>query len=405
MAAGGDAIGRDEGGRVVFVDGALPGELVEVEVFDERRDFARARVVEVLSASPSRVSPPCPALLEGCGGCQWQHVAEPDQLPLKVSVVVDALRRLGRFAPDAIPPITTASVAAAGHRTTLRLAVDRDGRPSYRLRHSHELLAPASCLVAHPRLEELVVAGRFPRAREVTARVSASSGARLAVVTPRAGKPDVPDDVVVVGMDELKRGRQVFLEEAVAGRTWRVSALSFFQSGPTGAGALAEAVDAMVGSSVAEGGLIVDAYAGVGLLGGVVASRRGARLVAVESSASSVADAAVNLRDLDHTVVRASVERWRPSLPSTPDVVIADPPRAGLGAAAVAVLVGIGASRLVLVACDPASLARDARQLVDAGYTLSAVDVIDLFPHTFHVEAVARFDRIVRDGQHPVPSR
>ncbi|MDQ1404147.1 MAG: hypothetical protein QOG03_2463 [Actinomycetota bacterium] len=404
MAAGGDAIGRDDDGRVVFVEGGLPGEVLDVEITDERKDFARGRVTAVLEPGPGRTAPPCPNVALGCGGCQWQHIGPVTQLELKAAVVDDALRRIGRFSPEELPAMTTHAVAPTGYRTTLRMAVDRGGRPSYRLRHSHQLLAPAQCMVAHPALEELVVEGRFPGAREVTARVSAATGERLVLVTPRAVEVRVPPDVIVVGANSLKKGRPAFIVERVAGRDWRVSALSFFQSGPAAAEALVGVVDAAVGEALPTGGLVVDTYAGVGLLGGVVAARRAARLVAVESSASSVDDASHNLVDLEARVERASIDHWRPSLGGSPDVVIADPPRAGLGAAAAEVLTGLGASRLILVGCDPASLARDARLITSAGYTLSGVDVVDLFPHTFHIEAVARFDRIVRDATHPVQS-
>lgn len=403
MAAGGDAISRDADGRVVFVEGAIAGETVDVRLTETRRDFARGRVAEVVSPSPWRVDPPCPGVVAGCGGCQWQHVAASEQPSLKAAIVADALRRIARLRDDDLLPLISTGIAPEGYRTTVRLGVDGQGRAAYRLRHSHDLLAPTTCLVTHPGLEELIVDGRFPGAREVMARLSVSTGARLVVVSPRAGQVEVPSDVVVVGDDELRRGRAVSTDELVAGRSWRVSAQSFFQSGPAAAELLAQTVDDAVGDAAGEGDLVVDAYAGVGLLGGVVAARRGARLVAVESSPSAVSDARANLADLDATVVRSAVDRWRPGR-SRPAVVIADPPRSGLGGQAVAKLGALGADRLVLVACDPASLARDARLLVDEGYKLVSVDVVDLFPHTFHVEAVGRFDRMVRSSGDPVPS-
>jgi tRNA/tmRNA/rRNA uracil-C5-methylase (TrmA/RlmC/RlmD family) len=165
-----------------------------------------------------------------------------------------------------------------------------------------------------------------------------------------------------------------------------VSAGSFFQSGPAAAGAIAEAVAAAAGGGIAR---IADLYAGVGLLGGVMAARHGAELVAVESGRSAAADARHNLRDLGARVINAQVARAAPLGPA--DLVIADPPRTGLGPAAVSGVAAIGAPVVVLVSCDPASLARDAGLLGAAGYRLEGVQVVDAFPGTFHVEAVSRF--------------
>jgi 23S rRNA (uracil1939-C5)-methyltransferase len=397
MAAGGDGIARLPDGRVVFCEGALPGEEVAVELTDLRRDFARARVVAVLSPSAARVAPPCPHVADGCGGCTWQHVLPADQAELKVSIVADALRRIGGFTDVEVraSPPGRSRVAMASYRTTLRLAVDDMGRPAFRRRHGHELVTVDSCLVSHPRLEELVRAARFPGAREVVLRVGAASGDRLAAPDRASRRATVPPGTAV--------GRSAAVREDVAGRRWRVSASSFFQSGPAAAAALVEAVVAASGPE--PGRSIVDLYAGVGLLGGVVAARTGARaLVAVESSEAATRDASANLVDLPARVVHAEVAdgSWTattdlptPGLPTPgrPDLVIADPARSGLGPSAAATIVGMAAPIVVLVSCDPASLARDARLLAASGYRLAGVEVLDLFPGTFHADAVSRFVR------------
>ncbi|MGH9077074.1 MAG: hypothetical protein ACRDY0_06425, partial [Acidimicrobiales bacterium] len=207
-----------------------------------------------------------------------------------------------------------------------------------------------------------------------------------------AGAPAVElgahGDVVVVGP-----GQRGWFHEEVGGRIWRVSARSFFQAGPAGAEAVVSAVDRATAGAVGPGGLLVDAYAGVGVIGGVVAGRRRCRLIAVEASAEAVADARVNLADLDATVVRGPVARWSPPPGARPDVVVADPARPGLGRPGVAALASAGAPRLVLVSCDPASLGRDVVLLAGAGYLLVTVEVVDIFPGTPHVETVSTFRR------------
>ena len=379
MAAGGDAIARDEDGRVVFVTGALPGERVRVQLTETRRDYARAVVADVLDASPDRVAPPCPELARGCGGCQWQHVAPDAQRRLKARIVADALRRLAKL-PD--PPVgEPVALTAEGYRTTVRAAVV-DGRAGYRRHHAHDAVAVDSCLVAHPLLEDLLRDGRFGGADEVVLRCGARTGERLVLARPSAAGVVVPDDVTVV-----ERGQRGWITEEVAGRRWRISAGSFFQARPDGADALA----ALVAAAAAGARTAVDLYAGVGLFAGVLADA-GARVVAVEGDAGAVADARANLAELGRQarVVRADVARWTPR---PAEVVVADPSRAGLGRRAAAVVAGCGARRVILISCDAAALGRDVGLLAGHGYGLVSTTPVDLFPHTVHVEAVSLLER------------
>lgn len=387
VVAGGEALARDDDGRVVLVTGALPGERVTVEVTEEHRGYAKARVVAVLDPSPERLdAAPCPHVGRGCGGCSWQHVGPRAQADAKVQLVEDALRRLGRVAEPPVRPSPT-TLPAADHRTTVRLAVDPAGRAGYRRAQSHDVVDVDSCLVAHPLLEELLHDGRFAGATEVTLRCGARTGERLALVTPTAAGVELPDDVVVVGTDELHAGRRAWFSEEVAGRRWRISARSFFQARPDGAEALVDAVRAAAAGS--PDGPLLDAYGGVGLFAGTVAGGRPTTLV--ERSASSVADARVNLAGQRARVLRLDVERWRPAHAA---LVVADPARTGLGKRAVGRLAATGTERIVLVSCDAAALGRDTALLRDAGYRLTDATVVDLFPHTPHVEVVSRFESV-----------
>ncbi|MGH9156159.1 MAG: TRAM domain-containing protein, partial [Acidimicrobiales bacterium] len=132
MAAGGDALARHRDGRVVFVEGALPGERVVARLTEISRDYARAVAVEILEPSPDRVDPPCPALAAGCGGCTWQHVAPSAQIRLKAAIVTDALRRIGRLAEPPVPQVVDLDGPAL--RTTARLAVSPSGVAGHRPR-------------------------------------------------------------------------------------------------------------------------------------------------------------------------------------------------------------------------------------------------------------------------------
>ena len=383
VAKGGAAIARAADGRVVFIRGALPDEVVTAEVREVRRDFSMADVHDVVDPSPWRIAPPCREVAAGCGGCDWQHVSLDGQRALKIRIVEDALIRLGHF--DAYPPISFVSLPGVGYRSTVR-GVVREGRFAFRRRSSHDPVEVASCLVAHPLLDALIRDGDFGRAREVTLRCGVHTGDRLVIGSPHAKGIRVSDDVEVVGLDRLRRGAASFIHEEIEGVRFRISARSFFQSRADGAAALVRAVSDEL-ADIPGQGRAVDLYAGVGLFA-ATALARWPEVVAVENNASAVGDCRVNVPNA--RTVRADVSEWRPDHAS---VVVADPARDGLGRAAAERVAATGAARVVLVSCDPAAFGRDAALLRGHGYELSCVRVVDLFPQTSHVEVVSRFDR------------
>jgi 23S rRNA (uracil1939-C5)-methyltransferase len=381
MVAGGRALCRDADGRVVLVDGAIPGERVLVET-STKKGATFGDVVEVLEASPDRVRPPCPYVARGCGGCDWQHVAVDRQRHLRLEIVTDALRRLGRVPEPVVrlgPP-----VPAERSRGVLRVGAV-DGRLGLRRREGHEIVAVDDCLVAVPALAELLARGAvWPgTATELTLRVSDGTGERLLLADPTADDVDAPQDVTVVGVDD--KGRR-WTHTEIAGHRLRVSARSFFQTRGAGAEALVEVAGEMVAG--APDGRFLDLYGGVGLFSVTLAGDR--PVTVVERSKSAAADARENLVGRDAEVVARPVEGWRPREAA---VVVADPARAGLGAAGVAKVDATGTTRLVLVSCDAASLGRDTAALGRVGFTHAESISIDMFGHTGHVEVATRFDR------------
>ncbi len=376
MASDGRAVGREgSGGRVVFLDGALPGDRVRARIIEERPRYVGGEVVELIEPSADRVDARCGHVEEKCGGCQWQHANPEAQRSYKSQIILDAFRRIGRMEPPPLQP--TVELAVWGYRTTLRAGVASDGRAGLRSLRSNDVVPVPDCLVIHPLLTELLADGRYPGADEVILRCGARTGERLVATVPSGSEPDVPADVA----------RSHFREEA-AGRTWRISARSFFQTRPDGVDALAALVVAAA-DELSSPARALDLYSGVGLFAGVLAGR-GWSVTAVEGAAASVADARHNLRDLDVRIVRADVTRWRPT---QAELVVADPSRVGLGRSGVEAVADSGASRLILVSCDSGSLGRDAGLLGDAGYHATSVTPVDLFPHTFPAEVVTVFDR------------
>ncbi|MFM7307974.1 MAG: class I SAM-dependent RNA methyltransferase, partial [Actinomycetota bacterium] len=240
LVAGGDAMARDSDGRVVFVEGALPDEVVDVELVEEKRDFARGRVSRVVQPSALRVAPPCRHVADGCGGCDWQHLAASAQHDAKVEIVREAFARTGR-----LPEVQIRKGAGVGHdalRTTVRMAVTHDGRLGFRRAASHDVVGIDTCLVMHPRLAELVAkvgvrlqrGARSSEPAEVTLRCGDATGERAVWSPDRARLLGLPDDVAT--------GAAAVVHEEVAGVRLRVSMESFFQASRQAAELLVEAV-------------------------------------------------------------------------------------------------------------------------------------------------------------------
>ncbi|HYD08813.1 MAG TPA: hypothetical protein VEA78_01820, partial [Acidimicrobiales bacterium] len=330
----------------------------------------RAIAVTVLEPSADRTEPPCPHIARGCGGCGWQHVDLSAQRRLKIDIVTDALRRIGKVEEPHVKH--GPHLPADGFRTTIRVARGERGT-GFRHGRSHEIVDVDSCVVAHPLLVDLLHQVDLTHASEATLRCGARTGDRL-----------VLGDGPVRAPDGVRVGPKAWLTEVVAGTTFRIGARSFFQARPDGADALVDLVRRA--TEDAPDGHVVDAYGGVGLFAATIGAGRKTTLV--EWSASSVFDAKHNAPDA--TIVKSDVARWKPSKAT---VIVADPPRTGLGKHAARTLAATNAGHLALVSCDPASLGRDAKLLAEHGFRHDGTTLVDLFPHTPHVECVTRFIR------------
>jgi 23S rRNA (uracil1939-C5)-methyltransferase len=396
LTHGGEAVGRLPDGKACFVPYAIPGERVRVQVVEERKSWARARLLEVLEPSPDRVDPPCVHFgPDRCGGCQLQHVAPQRQAQMKRRIVTEQLERIGGFRD---PPVAeTVVVGPLGYRSQARFAVDARGRLGFRSASSHQVVAIDRCLLldeATHRLRERA-GDAWGDVAEVTVRTGTGSGCLVVVPGPGPLPPLPADDVPVALVDSRGaamplRGSPVLTHE-IAGRRYTVGPTSFFQSSPAGAAALVELVRDAVRPE--PGQRILDLYAGVGLFS-LALAEPGVDLVAVEAHPAAVDDARANLAGVEATVVQAAAEDAVAERAGERfDTVVLDPPRKGAGTAVCAGIAALDAPTVVYVSCDPAALARDARALCDAGYELAAVVPVDQFAQTAHIEAVATFRR------------
>jgi tRNA/tmRNA/rRNA uracil-C5-methylase (TrmA/RlmC/RlmD family) len=412
IAAGGGCVARTPDGMVVFVRHALPGERVRARVTGRTSKFLRADAIEVLEASPERVDPPCPYAGPGrCGGCDFEHVALPAQRRLKASLVDAQLQRVAGVARDVVVEPVAGDDEGLRWRTRIRVAVDRQGRPGFRRHRSHQLQLVDHCPIASPSVESTgALSARWPGVTDVEVVTGTTESEAATADAPTSGAfvhvfssrraarstPALPDigTGIVLGHRVLRPPGAVHHE--AAGHRFRVSAGVFWQVHRGAAPALVDAVLSFAGDC--RGRTVVDLYAGVGLFAVALAVRVGPEgsVLAVERDRRACADARHNgaglasLRVLEAAVTAELVDDEI----GRPELVVLDPAREGAGTDVMRALSSHAGTlrRVVYVACDPASFARDARVLLEAGWELRALRAFDIFPMTEHVELVAAFD-------------
>lgn len=395
IAHGGAALGRREG-KVIFVPYALPGETVRVEVVEDHDRYAYARLVEVMEPSPERVPPPCPYFgPQGCGGCHWQHATYQAQLRLKAEVVADQLVRLGRLADPPVHPTLPDSTGWA-YRNQARFHPAPEGGLGFRAASGDQVVPVEECRILHPLLSDLYDALDLdlPGLAALTLRAGTVTGERMLIFETAGDEPpslevDLPVSCVLLLADGTAVnliGRND-LNEMVAGHTYRISASSFFQVNTPQAAQLVRL--ALEYLDLRGDEVVLDGYSGVGLFAVPLAERAGLT-IAVETDPWAVEDLLENTAALENVeVIEGPVEAALAGLKQPLDAAVVDPPRTGLTREALEGLVAAAPRRIVYVSCDPATLARDGRRLVDAGYHLVQVQPVDMFPQTYHIETVS----------------
>jgi tRNA/tmRNA/rRNA uracil-C5-methylase (TrmA/RlmC/RlmD family) len=384
-AHGGWCVARDPAGRVVFVRHALPGERVRARVTGTTARFARAEAAEILHASPDRVEPPCPhARPGGCGGCDWQHAGLAAQRRLKADVVRYQLRRIAGLDTEVTVEPLAGDDGGLGWRTRVRYSVTPDGTAGLLRHRSHEVVAVGDCPIAHPLVNTAgVTRERWPGTRSVEVVVSPGTGEQAVI----AAGPGSRRGRLVRGRGYLRQ-----LTGGPAGRSWRVSAGTFWQVHPGAAEALTGAVLAALAPRPAE--VALDLYCGAGLFAGALAAAVGpsGTVIAVEADRAAARDARHNLRGSAWARVHcgdAATVLAMTGLPAA-GLAVLDPPRTGAARPVIERLLGQGSLRAIAyVSCDPATLARDLAVFAGGGWRLAGLRAFDTFPMTHHVECVA----------------
>ena len=403
-AAGGRMIARVEG-QVVLVADAIPGERVQARVERIGKGVVYAQTLAVEERSADRRDPfPDPL----CGGCLYSHIAYPRQLELKAQVIADAFKRIGHLELPAA--VNVARSPEQGYRMRARFHV-RGHRLGFFRENSHEVCDARTTRQLLPEtadtLDQLMAAMRSlgvesVREIELSENVDATERAVFLDSGLPIGEAGLARMADTGGLTGLGSAWGAFGSPHVSDSlplagghiTLRRHVQAFFQGNRFLLGALASHVAAQL----PEGSSVLDLYAGVGLFSIAAAAARRATVVAVEGDLFAADDLQANAAAAGGavTALRAPVETIGAGLSAANrrfDVVIVDPPRTGLSREALDNALQVRAPRLIYVSCDVATLARDARRIVDHGYAIARADAFDLFPNTPHVETVVVFER------------
>jgi 23S rRNA (uracil1939-C5)-methyltransferase len=387
---GGNGLARVPAGKTVFVPGTLPGELVEATIASDRRSFATGELQSILEPSAERIAPGC-EYVPRCGGCQYQHAGPSYQLQMKLDILKETLARA-----HVTPPAEIQTLAAEpwGYRNRIRVHV-KGGVAGYLRRGSHNLLPVTHCPIAAPLLEQGIPAiaragltGEvefFTNGEQLMVSVWPERACDLEALAQRL-QTDLP---ALTGVGHFSQSGTLTywgersLSYPVSGINYQVSLGSFFQVNRFLLPALVELV-----TGNRSGQRAWDLYAGVGLFARALKFEN---VTSVESEGFSTDDLKKNLESTPHQVVRSSTlnfVRNHATAQETPELIVVDPPRAGLDKEVCAHLGRIAAPNIIYVSCDPATLARDLQALLHFGYSVETMTLVDLFPQTFHLETV-----------------
>jgi 23S rRNA (uracil1939-C5)-methyltransferase len=416
LVYGGDGLARLPEGKTVFLPFVLPAEEVSATIVQEKSSFSRASLDQVLKPSPYRVQAPCP-YFGNCGGCHCQHGGYAAQLENKRAILKETLLRNGKL--EWKGEIVTHSGEPWNYRNRSRMKVrgGADFAMGYHRMGSHDLLPVKECPISSKLINrvlqqvwELGESGTVPAGLSEIEFFADHTDTKMMLEAYLApGAPDMHDFAAALKSKAPEIKGIAFFAENTGGepgseqpkytvgdsalayqvgeRSFRVSAGSFFQVNRY---LVRELVQTVAGDF--HGRIALDLYAGVGLFATHLAKRFD-QVFAVESAPVSSADLQANaIKNI--VPVRSTAEGFLPRcINMQPELVVVDPPRAGLGAKATQLLAALRVKRIVYVSCDPSTLARDVRTFMEAGYHVEEVHMVDLFPQTFHIESVVRLAR------------
>ena len=399
LTYGGEAMGRLPDGRAVFVPFGLPGETVRVRLTQDKQNFARGELLEVLTASAERIDPKCKHFGK-CGGCHYQNLSYEDQLQAKTGILRDQFQRIGKIENPPIKPIVP-SPLEWNYRNHVQFHLTAEGKLGFVNSKGNSVFPIEECHLPETGIDSFWRELQFESNKDVE-RVSLRAGQNeeLMVVlesenfeTPEL---EIEADVSVVHLfDEhpvVIAGRDHFVV-SVHEKDFRVSAGSFFQVNTKMAEKMVEYILARLPVSTST--ILLDVYCGAGLFSKFFAPTCG-QVIGIEESESACEDFVFNLDEFDNVeLYEGTAEEVLPGLAGRLDsstFVIVDPPRAGIERHALDAIISIKPQIIAYISCDPSTLARDAARLINGGYRLVEVTPFDLFPQTYHIESISIFE-------------
>jgi 23S rRNA (uracil1939-C5)-methyltransferase len=388
LVYGGQGLAR-AAGKTVLAPYVLPGERVEVEAVAETSSIVHARPRHWQMESADRVPGACPVYGQ-CGGCHYQHISYAQQVDYKREILRETLVRLGKIRWDG--PIETITAEPWGYRNRTQLRIIRRGRKAavgFFEAGSRRLVEAGHCPInspalnrAHAALADLASQRRFPRFLHEVEFFTNESDVQINILESEQPVSRSFFEWCAGKIPGLSLGE--YIDYATAVDTFRVGSRSFFQVNRFLVERLTQAV-----LGQAQGTRALDLYSGVGLFT-LPLARRFERVIGVDSSRRAVSSLQFNMEraGLTARLIHMNVDEFLAGYEEPVDLIVADPPRAGLGPKVTSEISRLRPSRLVLVSCDPATLARDLRALTAGGYEIERVAFLDLFPQTFHIESV-----------------
>jgi 23S rRNA (uracil1939-C5)-methyltransferase len=395
---GGDAMARLPDGRAVFVPFGLPGERVRVRLTEEKKNFARGEIIEFLEASPDRIPAKCKHFGE-CGGCHYQNLPYEKQLEVKTEILRDQLNRIGKIENPPVQPMV-ACPNPWNYRNHVQFSLSETGKLGF-VSPSGSILEITECHLPEPSLNDIWPQLEFEPGTGIE-RVALRAGKDELMLMLESEAPEPPEleieaDISAVHVYE---GNTVVVAGSdhiiirVLDRDFKVSAPSFFQVNTVMAEKMIQHLSTCLPVSLST--TLLDLYCGAGLFSAFFAPRCG-RVIGVEASASACEDFVANLDEFDNVeLYEGMVEDVLPGFVGqigNLSYVIVDPPRAGIERHGLDAIVQLKPQVIAYVSCDPSTLARDARRLIEGGYTLKQVTPFDLFPQTYHIESISIFER------------
>lgn len=387
----GYGLGRLPDGKAVFVPFVLPGEEVRIKIREEKKRFAYGELIEVIKESKDRITPTC-THYGRCGGCHYQHIPYDLQLRYKREIFREQLQRMGGIEEPAVEK-TIPCGQEWNYRNSLQFHLTPNGELAFMDALQGSAFKVEQCFLPMEEIEKiwpLLTFEKDNQIRRIEIRQNEMNDVLLKLDGAQAYIPDIEitssistvhsssnEQIVIAGDDHLVL--------SLAGKDFRVSAGSFFQTNFSGARALVDVVLEM-----AEGlqGTLLDLYCGVGLFSSFLADAFD-QIIGIEASSSACEDFAHNLDRYEHiSLYEGTVEKVLPGLDIKPDCVVVDPPRKGIDRFALDALVEKKPPVMIYVSCNPATLARDVKRLMRSGYTLERSILVDMFPQTYHIESV-----------------